>query len=149
MCLRRNSMAYYWNYSKTFSNFVSAWIQLNANKKSFQDVLELSPSPNSFAWFRGCRKAFPKCVSGKTEAHHIEILLRHFKLCLSRNSFEPYWNYSKTFSNCLLAQIHLHGTKNVVKHFQILSEAKFNGILLNLFWDVFNLCLSLNSVETY
>ena len=109
----------------------------------------MPPSPNSFACYQKCCKAFPKRVLGKTQWHPFEIFLRHFKLCLSRNSVEHYWIFSKTFSNCLLAHIHLHGTKKIVKHFHNVSEAKFNRILLKLFQGIFNFCLSLNSVETY
>ena len=86
--------------------------------KSFKDVFELCPSPNSFAWYQKSCKAFPQCVLGETQWRTIEIILRHFQI-LSEPIFS--WNlikFSKTFSNCLLAQIRLHGTKNVVRHFQ-------------------------------
>ena len=92
---------------------------------------------------------FSKCVLGEIQWRSIEIILRHFQN-LSQPNFS--WNLiilPKTFSNCLLAQIHLHGTKNVLRFFQNVSKAKFNGILLNLFLDIFRLCLSRNSVEPY
>ena len=90
--------------------------------KSFKDVFELSPSPNSFAWYQKICKAIPKFVLGKTQWHPIEIFLRHFPI-LSQPKFS--WNLLKNlsnpFSNCLLAQILLHGTKKVVRHFHNVS----------------------------
>ena len=152
MCLRRNSMASYWNYSKTFSNFVSAWIQLKPNKKSFYDVFELSPSPITFAWYQKICKAFPKCVLGEIQWHTIEIILRHFPV-LSQPKFS--WNLlknlSKTFSNCIIAQIlsawyqkcckafpkcvlgksQWHPIEIFLRNFQILSQPNLSWNLIN------------------
>ena len=93
------------------------WILL----KLFQDVFELSPSPNSFAWYQNCCEAFPKCVLGENQWHPIENILRHFEVLSQPNFSWNLLNFSKTFSICLLAQIHLHGTKNVVRHFENVS----------------------------
>ena len=152
-CLRQNSAATFWNFSKTFSNFVSAWIQLNANKKSCQDVFGLPHSPNSFAWYRRCCKAFPKCVSGKIEAHLIEIFLRHFQIVTEPNfscillklnsevsdlsprptSFAWYQKCCKAFPKCVLGEIQWHPIETIPRHFQFLSQPKFSWSLLNVF----------------
>ena len=68
---------------------------------------------------------------------------------LDRNSIASYRNYSKTLSNCLLNEFQLQCTKNIEKKFQNVSWAKLICILLKTFWDIFKLCLSWISVETY
>ena len=82
-------------------------------KKCFKDVFELSPSPNSFAWYQKSCKAFPQCVLGEIQWRTIETILRHFQILSQPNFCWNLINFSKTFSNCLLAQIHLHGTKKL------------------------------------
>ena len=71
------------------------WILL----KLLLDVFELSPSPNSFAWYQKFCEALPKCVLGEFQLHPIEYIARHFQIVFQRNWIAFYWNCSKTFQN--------------------------------------------------
>ena len=79
----------------------------------------MSPSPNSFAWYQKICKAFPKCVSGKTQWQPIESIVRHFQIVSKRNWIASFWNYSTTFPKCVLAEIQLHHAEKIVRQFEI------------------------------
>ena len=89
----------------------------------------MSPSPNSFAWYQKCCKAFPKCVLGEFQLHPIESFVRHFQNVFKRNWITCYRKYSKTFPKCVLVELQLHRAEKIVRHFQI--------------------CLSRNSIASY
>ena len=152
MCLRRKSMAFYWNSSETFSNCVSAEVRLIL-LKLFQDVLDFSPSPNSFAWCQKCCKAFPNCVTGKNQWHPIEIILRHFQIVSqpkfdwillklfqvvfesspSPNSFAWYQKCFRAFPKSVLGENQWHPIENILRRLQVLSQRNLSWNLLNFF----------------
>ena len=129
----------------------------------------MSPSPYSFAWYQKCCKAFPNCVIGKNQWHSIEIVLRHFQivsqpkfdwillklfqdvfeLSPSPNSLAWYQKCCKAFPNCVISKNQWHSIEIVLRHFQIVSQPKFDWILLKLFQDVFELSPSPNSFAWY
>ena len=135
----------------------------------FKDVFELSPSPNSFAWYQKCCEAFRKCVLGENHWHPIENILRHFEvlsqpkfsrnllkffkdvfeLCPGPNSFAWYQKCCKAFPKCVLGKIQWHPIQIILWHFQIVSQPKLGWILLKLISKIFNLCATRKSIALY
>ena len=97
MCLRRISIASYWNFCKIFSNCF--WAKLNCI-------------------FWNYSLTFPKCVLAGIQLHHAKNIVRHFQICLSRNSIASYLNSSKTFSTSVLAEIRMPPIETFFKLFQ-------------------------------
>ena len=60
-----------------------------------------------------------------------------------------YRKYCKTFPKCAWGENQFHPIEVFPRHFQIVSEPKFNCILLKLFYDVFELSPSPNSFVSY
>ena len=183
-----NSFAWYQNCCKAFPKCVLGEIQWHPFEiilrhfqivsqpkfgwtllKFFQDVFGLPHSPNSFAWYRRCCKAFPKCVTGKIEAHLIEIFLRHFQIVTQPNfscillklnwevsdlspsptSFAWYQKCCKAFPKFVLGEIQWHPIEIIPRYFQILSQPKLSWNLVIFFEDVFELSSSPNSFAWY
>ena len=70
------------------------------------------------------------------------------KLIQSPNSIASYPIYSATFPNCVLAETQWHLTWNTLGQFRHVSRLKLKSILLKVFWDNTNLCVSRNSIAS-
>ena len=91
------------------------WILL----KLLLDVFELSPSPNSFAWYQKFCEALPKCVLGEFQLHPIEYYCKTFSNCFSAKLNCILLKLFEDFPKCDLAEIQLHRAENIVRQFQI------------------------------
>ena len=165
---KRNWIAPFWNYSKTFPKCVIAEIQLH-HAESIVRHLQICLSRNSIASSLRYSTTFSTCVVAEIRQQPFEIIFKNFqilcqpkincivpklfwdilKLYHDRNSIASYRNYCKTLSNCSLTAFRLQCTKNTEGHFRNVSQLKLICFLINIFWDIFKLCLSWNSVESF
>ena len=129
MCPSRNSIASYWNYFQTFSLYVLAEKRMRCT--------EIIPRH-----FKTVSRPKINCIVPK-------LFQNIFKQSPRPNSIAMYQNYCETFPKCVLLETELHLIEIILRHFQIFSRPKFSWILLKLFWDVFELSPSPNSIAWY
>ena len=128
MCLRWFSIASFWNFCKTISNYFYA--KLNCIfLKFFYDHSKKSLSWNSIASCQKYCQTLPNLSQSKLNCVLFEVFYDVLHMCPSRNSVASYWNFFQTFSICVLAENQLHCTEILLRHFKTVSRQKFNCIV--------------------
>ena len=129
LCLSRNKIAYYWEYSGRIPKCVLAETKKHPIESFLRQFQLVSWSI--------LNRIFLKKLNDIP------------KLCLRPNSFASDRNYSKICPKCVLAEIWLHPIENIRRQIEIVSEPNFNCIFSNMFSALLMLRLSQKSIASH